>query len=136
MISAMMIEQDRQHEVVVEALVGREQRRADAAAADDADHGGVPQVGVELVDREADEAGHHLRRDTPMISTFMNDAPVARTASTCFRFISSTISAKSFETKPTVDDDQRQHAGQRAKADGLHEQDRDDDAGGTSAARR
>src|SRR5262245_64404049 len=37
------------------------QRRADAAAADDADHCGFAEVDVETVEAEPDHARHHLR---------------------------------------------------------------------------
>ena len=55
-------DQDRADEVVVEALKRGEQRAADAAGADDADHRRVAQVRIELVGRESDEAGEHLRQ--------------------------------------------------------------------------
>src|SRR6202171_6786905 len=55
--------QDRAHVVVVEPLKRGEQRAADAAGADDADHGRIAQVGIELIGAEADEAGEDLRQD-------------------------------------------------------------------------
>ena len=93
-------DQDRAHEVVVEALERREQRAADAAGADDADHRRVAQVGVELVGGEADEAREHLRQHAVRERPIMNGAPVARTASTCFSEISSIASVKSLPMKP------------------------------------
>src|ERR1700687_2911385 len=51
------------HVVVVEALKRRDQLPADAAGADDADHGRIAQVGIELIGAEADEAGEDLRQD-------------------------------------------------------------------------
>src|SRR5690606_13888235 len=47
--------QDRGDEIVVKALECREQCAADAARAHDAHHGGVAQVGVELISGKADE---------------------------------------------------------------------------------
>src|SRR5258705_5847934 len=44
-------EQHRAHEIVVEALECSEQRTADAAGADDPDHGRIAQIGIELVGR-------------------------------------------------------------------------------------
>ena len=55
-------ENDGEHEIVVEALESCEQRRADAAAADQADQRGIAQVGIELVGAKTDQPRHHLRR--------------------------------------------------------------------------
>src|ERR1700693_1289908 len=53
---------NRAYIVVVKSLKGSEQRAADAAGADDADHGRIAQVGIELIGAEADEAGKDLRQ--------------------------------------------------------------------------
>jgi 2-dehydro-3-deoxygalactonokinase len=49
----------RQHSLLARTLPPLD----DATAADDPDHGRVTEVGIELVDAEADEAGDHLRKD-------------------------------------------------------------------------
>src|SRR5690606_41700484 len=56
-------EQNGADKVVVEALECREQRAADTARAHDSHHGGVAQVGVELVGGKAHEPCEHLRHD-------------------------------------------------------------------------
>src|ERR1700675_933144 len=53
--------QNRAYIVVVESLKGSEQRAADAAGADDADHGRIAQVGIELLGAEAEEGGKNRR---------------------------------------------------------------------------
>src|SRR5690606_3899628 len=70
-------QQDGADEVVVKALEGREQRATDTACTHDPHHGGVAQVGVQLVGGEAHEAGEDLRHDCED-----NDVGEGRTAST------------------------------------------------------
>src|SRR4030095_3140572 len=55
-------DQDRANVVVVEALECGEQRAADPARADDADHRRIAQIAVELVGRETNEPRKDLRQ--------------------------------------------------------------------------
>jgi hypothetical protein len=63
MMRAMIANQDRTDEVVVEALEGGEQGAADAPGADDAHHRRIAQVRIELIRRESDEPREDLRQN-------------------------------------------------------------------------
>ena len=125
MIIAMMASRIVSRIVVVELLERREHRAADAARADDADHRRVPQVRIDLIRREADEACEHLRQHA------IDHDVHERGAGRAYRFdlLQRDFLDRFGEELPDEADRchrERENAGERAESDRLDEDDRDD----------
>src|SRR2546430_12917263 len=118
--------QNRAHVVVVESLKGSEQRAADAAGADDADHGRIAQIGIELIGAEADKAGKDLREDTIGDHAHERRAGCADGFYLLQRDLLDRF-RKQLGGKSHRRDRKRQNASQRSEAYCLDEEDRDDD---------
>src|SRR6266853_183613 len=118
--------QNRAHIVVVEPLKGSKQGAADAAGADDTDHGRIAKIGIELIGAEADKAGKDLRQDTVGDHTHERRAGCTDGLYLLQRDFLDRF-RKQFGGESHRRDRKRKNAGQRAEADRLAEQDRDDD---------
>ena len=112
----------------VEEAVLREEQRADAAGADDADDRRGADVQLEGVQREGHVVGQHLRQDRPA-HRLGAVAPPAAAAS-----IGPVVDAvdglgQQLGDDADVEEDERHDAGQRADADGGHEDERVQEVG-------
>lgn len=118
--------EDGAQEVVVVALERREERAADTTRADDADHGGVTDVGVELVGGESDESVEHLGHDR--VYEYGHEGRARRLA--CFHGLEGDLLdglGKEFADEADGREDESQDARHGAETDRLDEQDGEDD---------
>ena len=120
-------DQDRADVGIVEFADRLHQVLADAAGADEAEHRRAAHVDLEAQQREAGEAGEHLRQCGEADGLRSTTRRTARRPSTGFMSMFSVVSKNCLPSAPAVWMRERQHARQRAEAEGDDEDEREHD---------